>query len=318
MSQFVAVVTPGYQWQDGELWTASKANLAAEPTVNFNYTGGGTLTLGPGAVGISNLSAGMFTANATGRVPFVNGWLSLPLIGNAIFTADAYGRAPFVNGWLTANLVAANTFTADIYGRPQFASGWLTATVVQPDKYWYAVGTGTGAAVTAAFSPALNTYTNPTLAAYWDGMLISIRLPATLALGATLNAGLGAVAIYAQNGVAVVAGAAVLGQTVDFRYNSTLGGGAGGWQMMSSPVAPWTRAGTFAYTGAGMTVTFSSATPGGTVSYVVMLTPTSAAGGSNYAQSAYASVLTTNGFNVTGYATLSAGQTYAYLAMPTN
>jgi len=321
MSNFTVTFTPGYVWQDGELWTAEKANLAANPTINV--TGNpGSIVLGAGSVGIANMQAGMFTADVTGRAPFATGWLNLNLVGTRIFTADASGRAPWANGWLTVPLVATGTFTATPAGRAPFASGMVNAGMVQPDAYWYAVGGGTGSAYTATFSPLLTSYVNNSgvqvYTSYWDGLRVMFKAPATCAAAATLNVDvLGIKPIYRPDGVAVRAGDILSGSLVDVVYSSTLNSGGGAFQLMEvAPPLAWYRAGTFSFTD-GLVVSFSSATPNATTSYMVLLTAMSATGGSNYAQSAYVLNLTSTGFTVKGYGGgLSAGITFAYLVVP--
>jgi hypothetical protein len=314
MSNFTVTYTPGYVWQDGELWSAEKANLAANPTINV--TGNpGSIVLGAGSVGITNLQSGMFTADVTGRAPFEPGWLALSLIGNGIFTADANGRAPFANGWLTAALVASGTFTATPAGRAAFANGMVNAAMMQPDAYSYATGGGTGSAYTAAFSPALTSYVNNSgvqvFTAYWDGLRVMFKAPAKSVQGATLNVdALGVKGIYRRDGTAVQAGDIVSGSIVEVVYNSTFNSGGGGWQLLSVP-NPVMQAGVVTINGvSSVTVTLAYAMAN--TSYVVMLTPTV---GYSSANNFYITVLSTTQFSVTYNGGVASGDTFGWLAI---
>jgi len=240
MSTLVASLTPGYVWQEGETWSADKANLAALPTINVSGSVG-SLALGPGAVVLSNLATGIFTNSSAGRAPFSDQWLSLNLVGNGIFTANDAGHAPFANGWLPLSLVGANIFTANTLGRAPFNSGWANAAMLQPDAYFYAgTNSGTGAAMVVAFSPTLTSYLNDAgtqkYSAYWDGLMVTFKtLSASDASSGsvTLNAGLGAKPIYTSAGRSLFSGDIPAYGVVTVQYNSTLNSGVGGWQLVS-------------------------------------------------------------------------------------
>lgn len=316
MSNFTVTFTPGYVWQDGELWTAEKGNLAANPTINISGNPG-SIVLGAGSVGITNLQAGMFTADVTGRAPFANGWLALSLIGNGIFTANPSGRAPFANGWLTAALVATGTFTATPDGRAPFANGVISAAQMQPDAYSYATGGGNGAAYTATFSPGLNTYVNdsnvPVFTTYWDGLTVRFKAPANSAQNATLNVDtLGVKNIYRRDGTQIQAGDIVSGQIVEVVYNATFNSGAGGWQLLIVP-NPVQQVGvvTFPNGQSSVTVTLAYAMP--STNYGVIISGMTAW---NTPQNFYATVVSTTQFTITwSGGTLSTPLNFAWLAV---
>ena len=316
MSNFTVTYTPGYVWQDGELWTAEKANLAANPTINIAGNPG-SIVLGAGSVGIANLQAGMFTADVTGRAPFATGWLSLSLIGTGIFTANASGWAPFANGWLPLSLVGTGIFLATPAGRAPFAAGVINASLMQPDAYSYATGGGTGSAYTATFSPLLTSYVNNSsqqvFTTYWDGLRVVFKAVATCAAGATLNVDtLGVKPIYRKEGIAVIAGDIVLGSIVEVVYNASLNSGGGAWQLLTPPSPPQTRAGTATVLSGTSTVTVSFTNPMPSTSYAVVLTPT--ATWSNAYQVAWVTIVSTTQFTVTMQSTIGQNFAFNYIA----
>jgi hypothetical protein len=245
-SNFTIQLTPGYTWQAGETWSADKANLAANPTINVSGTFS-SASIADNSITLPKLQSGIFTADAAGRGPFTSGWLNLDLVGSGIFTANASGRAPFANGWLNLALVGTGIFTADTAGRAPFAAGVINSALVMPDAYWYAgSSTGTGSAYVVGFTPALNTYTNPSYANYWDGLVVCFKAHTANAANATLNAGLGVKGIYRLDGTAVLASDIAGSSIVEVRYNSSLNTGAGGWQLLTPPQG----SGVFSYTNA--------------------------------------------------------------------
>ena len=235
-SNFTIQLTPGYVWQPGELWSAAKANAAANPTINVSGSFS-SASIADNSITLAKLQSGIFTNTTAGRAPFANGWLNLALVGTGIFTADASGRAPFANGWLNLALVGTGIFAATTAGRAPFAAGFSTNALTQPDAYWYAAATGTSAAYTVAFTPALTAYLNDSgtqkFSTYWDGLVVAFKAPAACAAAATLDAGLGVKGIYRPSGTAVTAGDIPNGSIVEVRYNASFNSAAGGWQLIT-------------------------------------------------------------------------------------
>jgi len=77
---------PGYTYQDNELDTAAKRNLAANPTVSLSGSVG-TLSLADGSVTTPKLIDGVLSADATGRAKMADGFITTSKIGANQVTA---------------------------------------------------------------------------------------------------------------------------------------------------------------------------------------------------------------------------------------
>ena len=93
--------TPGYVWTVGEIVTEDKLNLASNPITNLFGTIS-SASIADGSVTLPKLSVGMFTADAAGRAPFVNGWLNAPLMDDGTRT----GVPQYAAGVQTSNVYA--------------------------------------------------------------------------------------------------------------------------------------------------------------------------------------------------------------------
>lgn len=173
-------LTPGYIYQDNELDTAAKRNLAANPTIALEGSIS-TLAIADGSVTTPKLIDGVLSADATGRAKMQDGFLS----------ADATGRAKVADNFLTA-AKAEETFRE---GVQQYALGV------------YVAGT---------YSIALN----PAATAYTAGMRIVFKPDTTNTGAASVNVnGLGAQVLKAAGATDVAAGRIAAGQIVDILYD---------------------------------------------------------------------------------------------------
>lgn len=229
-------VNPGALPPDGQIITNAILRQLAQPTVNISGSLG-TALIPDNSVTTQKLVDGILSANAAGRAKVANSFITLVMINAGIFTADAGGRAPFANGWLSLALVGNGIFTATTAGRAPFAAGAITAAQMQPDAYSYGVASGSASAYVVAFTPALNTYASPAISAYWDGLEVAFKAPATCAAAVTLNVdSIGIKGIYRLDGTALKAGDIQNTQLCVVRYNSSLNSNSGGWNLITTPM----------------------------------------------------------------------------------
>lgn len=175
-------LTPGYVWQDNELDTAAKRNLAANPTIDLEGSIG-TLALADGSVTTPKLADGVLSADAAGRAKMADNFLS----------ADATGRGKMQDNYLTA-AKAEETFRE---GVAQYAPGV------------FAGGT---------YAIALN----PAATAYTTGMRVVFKPDTTNTGASNLNVnGLGAKVLKSVVAVDVGAGRIVAGTIVEAVYDGT-------------------------------------------------------------------------------------------------
>jgi hypothetical protein len=314
-------LTPGYTFQDGDLLTPAILRLIANPKVDL-LGGIGTLSITDGSVTTAKLADGALSADALGQAKMANGFLLLQHIAAGIFTADAAGWAPFEAGWLPLSLVGSGIFIPTPAGRAPFAAGLVDATMMQPDAYWYGVGSGTGAAYVVTFTPTLASYVDGSggqaFTAYWDGLLIAFKAPATCAAAATLKESSLAIikGVYRLDGTAVQAGDILTGSIIELRYNTNLNSGAGGWQLTTppaTPLLPFYRAGTATVAGATpLVVAFSSAVPN--TNYAVVVTMSSLTTDNTVVP--FVTSRTVNGFTLNQFDTATANS-YNWIALPT-
>lgn len=149
-----------------------------------------------------------------------------------INVVGSFSEQTLGNGAVGIANLQSGMFTADNTGRSPFALGFVNNTLMQPDAYFYtgsATGTG-GSGYTVAFVPAITSYLSNGVQAftqYWDGLRVMFKANRDSSGGETLNAGLGAAAIYRADGKAVGALDIKANEIVEVIYSTALPG----WQM---------------------------------------------------------------------------------------
>jgi hypothetical protein len=152
-----------------------------------------------------------------------------------VLSADQSGRDLMAAQYLTPDKVLQGSFTADDKGRQGFAAFFVNAAMVQPDAYNYvATVSGDGTGYTIGFTPHLSSVA----AGYTDGLQVGFRAPAACDANCTLDAGLGAVAIYRLDGTALQASDIPNGSIVFLAYSTSLNNGEGGWQLLYAVPPP--------------------------------------------------------------------------------
>lgn len=149
---------------------------------------------------------------------------------------------------LTVTVTAGHNFPADIpvtlgalrkaalpsisiggsVGTGDIADGAVTAAKSAPGAFWFGTALWSDPTYSLTLSPALTGLAN--------GVEVWMKTPTggTNTVSSTLNVNsLGAKTIYKQNGETLVAGDLRENCVYGFRYNASLGSGAGGWQVFT-------------------------------------------------------------------------------------
>ncbi len=114
-------------------------------------------------------------------------------------------------------------------GTSDLNAGAVTAAKVTTDAYWYALGTLGGSTYSAAYTPAISSYT--------DGLVLAFKAGTANTSGANLDAGAGGKQITKHAGQALETGDILAGQIVEVRFNSSLVAG-GCFEMLSLQGTP--------------------------------------------------------------------------------
>ena len=125
------------------------------------------------------------------------------------------------------NQATAGTITAEgSIGPTDMGAGDYSA-ALGPGAYVYELAVLTALNYAATYDPAVVTY--------GDGLWLTFKTDAANPAAATFDAGAGAKPLYASGGTrAPDAGEIPSNTIVQVRYNTSLNGGLGGWQIMST------------------------------------------------------------------------------------
>ncbi len=176
------------------------------------------------------LAADTFTANAAGRLPFQDGWLSTAKLADGILSADAAGRAKMAAAFISADATGRAFFAANLFDATTLAS------VIADDAMTTAFLVAkvnddalTNAFCDAAFEASAFAADADSRALFADGIWITAKLAAgILSADVTGRALIAAGYFDAATVLSAFANNSIPGSKVDWSYGVTPGNITGG------------------------------------------------------------------------------------------